>query len=48
MGGYFPAGAAHDQGLVPTAFLRPPHGAMAGLALVDRKAMQPARAATSV
>jgi hypothetical protein len=36
IGGCRPAGAAIDQGLVPTVFLRPPQGAMAGLAFVDR------------
>ena len=33
---------------MPTVFWRPPHGAIAGLALVDRKATQPARAAIRV
>ena len=37
IGACLPAGAAHDHGLVPTVFLRPPHGAIAGLALVDEK-----------
>jgi hypothetical protein len=39
-----PAGAAIDQGLVPTVFCRPPQGAIAGLALVVRMATQPADA----
>ena len=34
-------GAAIDHGLVPSTFSRPPHGAMAGLALVVRTATQP-------
>ena len=43
-----PVGAAIDQGLVPTAFSRPPHGAIAGLALVASSATQPASAARRV
>src|SRR6185437_5806413 len=43
-----PAGAAIDHGLLPTTLRRPPHGAMAGLALVERKPMQPAAAAIRV
>src|SRR4051812_50046452 len=38
-------GAAIDHGLVPSTFSRPPHGAMAGLALVVRTATQPSCAA---
>src|SRR5207302_9950624 len=45
---YEPAGAAIDHGLVPIAFSRPPQGAIAGLALVARKATQPASAALRV
>ena len=43
-----PAGAAIDHGLVPIAFTRPPHGAIAGLALVTSRATQPASAAWRV
>src|SRR5690348_855188 len=46
--GCFPAGAAHDHGFVPTAFVRPPQGGIAGLALVAIKPMQARRAANSV
>src|SRR3954451_2606205 len=41
-------GAAMDHGLVPSRFSRPPHGAMAGLALVVRTATTPSRAARRV
>src|SRR4051812_10142153 len=41
-------GAAIDHGLVPSTFCRPPHGAMAGLALVVRTATTPSRAARRV
>src|SRR3954453_10731751 len=41
-------GAAIDHGLVPSTFSRPPHGAMAGLALVVRTATQPSCAARRV
>ena len=37
-----------DQGLVPMAFTRPPHGAMAGLALVNNSATHPDSAARRV
>ena len=42
------AGDEIDQGLLPTSFSRPPHGAMAGLAFVVRRPMHPARAAMRV
>src|SRR4051794_41581930 len=42
------AGAAIDHGLVPSTFSRPPHGAIAGLALVVSTATQPSAAARRV
>jgi hypothetical protein len=48
IGACLPAGAAMDQGLVPIIFSRPPQGAIAGLALVESKATQPAGGAISV
>src|SRR5512142_902749 len=48
MGACLPAGAAMDHGLLPILFARPPHGAIDGLALVERKPMQPALAASRV
>ena len=41
-------GAAHEAGLLPMRFSRPPHGAIAGLALVEMNPMQPASAAMRV
>ena len=38
-----PPGVAIDQGLAPTVFSRPPHGAIAGLPLVVRMPTQPVR-----
>jgi hypothetical protein len=43
-GGCRPAGAAIDQGLVPTIFFMPPHGAIAGPPLVARSMTQPSAA----
>ena len=47
-GAWRPAGAAQDHGFVPTRFSLPPQGAIAGLALVEMKPTQPAKAASLV
>ncbi len=48
IGGWRPAGAAIDQGLVPTAMRLPPHGAIAGPPFAASMPMHPAPAARRV